>query len=69
MEVSGQLHTPAAFPQGKSPLCPLYRELGGPQSWSGRFGEEKILVLPGLELRPLSRYTNCAIPAPKSCHT
>jgi hypothetical protein len=41
--------------QGKSPRYPLDRRLGGPQSQSGRFGEEKILGLPGLELRPLSR--------------
>jgi hypothetical protein len=36
--VSGQLHSPAALPQGKSPLYPLDRRLGGPQSWSGRCG-------------------------------
>jgi hypothetical protein len=36
MEVSGQLH-----PQGKSPWYPLDRGLGGPQSRSGRGGEEK----------------------------
>jgi hypothetical protein len=38
MEVSGQLHVPVALPQGKSPWYPL----GGPQSRSGRGGEEKI---------------------------
>jgi hypothetical protein len=27
MEVSGQLHAPAALPQGKSPWCPLDRRL------------------------------------------
>jgi hypothetical protein len=43
MEVSGQLHAPAALPPGKSPRYPLDRRLGGPQSRSGRFGEEKIL--------------------------
>jgi hypothetical protein len=31
------------YPQGKSPWYPLDRRLGGPQSQSGRFGEEKIL--------------------------
>jgi hypothetical protein len=36
MEVSGQL-----YPQGKSPWYPLDRRLGGPQSHSGRGGEEK----------------------------
>jgi hypothetical protein len=42
MEVCGQLHAPAAFtPQGKSPLSSLDRKLGGPQSRSGRGGEEK----------------------------
>jgi hypothetical protein len=39
--VSGQLHAPTALPPGKEP--PLDRRLGGPQSRSGRFGEEKIL--------------------------
>jgi hypothetical protein len=29
------------YPQGKSPSCPLDRRLGGPQSRSGRGGEEK----------------------------
>jgi hypothetical protein len=41
MEVSDQLHAPAAFPQGKRPWYPLDRRLGGPQSRSGRGGEEK----------------------------
>jgi hypothetical protein len=53
MEVSGQLHAPASLPlptQGKSPWYPLDRRLGGPQSWSGRVGEEKnSQLLPGLE--------------------
>jgi hypothetical protein len=31
------------YPWGKSPLYPLDRRLGGPQSWSGQRGEEKIL--------------------------
>jgi hypothetical protein len=39
--VSGQLHAPAALPQGKSPWYPLDRSLGGPQSRSGRGGEKK----------------------------
>jgi hypothetical protein len=41
MEVSGQLHAPATLPPGKNPCCPLDRRLEGPQSWSGRGGEEK----------------------------
>jgi hypothetical protein len=41
MEVSGQLHAPATVPPGKEPLEPLDRRLGGPQSRSGRGGEEK----------------------------
>jgi hypothetical protein len=42
MEVSGQLHAPAALPPGKSPWYPLDRSLGGPQSRSGRGGFRKI---------------------------
>jgi hypothetical protein len=50
MEVSGQLHTSAVYLQGKSPWYPLNRRLGGPQSRSGRGGEEKnSQSLPGLE--------------------
>jgi hypothetical protein len=41
MEVSGQLQAPAALPPEKEPLLPLDRRLGGPQSRSGRGGEEK----------------------------
>jgi hypothetical protein len=41
MEVSGQFHAPAALPPEKSPWYPLDRRLGGPQSRSGRGGEEK----------------------------
>jgi hypothetical protein len=41
MEVSGQLHAPAALPPGKDPRYQLDRRLGGPQSRSGRGGEEK----------------------------
>jgi hypothetical protein len=51
MEVSGQVHSPAALPQGKkSPWYPLDRRLGGPQSRSGRGGEEKnTQPPPGIE--------------------
>jgi hypothetical protein len=41
MEVSGQLHAPAAFLKEKSSWYPLDKRLGGPQSRSGRGGEEK----------------------------
>jgi hypothetical protein len=50
MEVSGQLHAPAALPPGKETLLPICRRLGGPQSRSGYGGEEKNShPLPGLE--------------------
>jgi hypothetical protein len=40
------------YPHGKSPWYPLDRRLGGPQSRSGRGGEEKnSYPLPGLEPR------------------
>jgi hypothetical protein len=66
LEVSGQLHAPAALPPGKSPRYPFYRRLGGPQSRSGRYGEVKFFfTLPGFELplplivQPIaSRYTD-----------
>jgi hypothetical protein len=58
MEVSGQFHAPAALSQGKSPWYPPDRSLGGPQSWSGRGGEEKnSQPLPGFEhpiIQPVS---------------
>jgi hypothetical protein len=40
------------YPRGKGPRYPLDRRLIGPQSRSGRFGEEKILDPTRLELRP-----------------
>ena len=54
LELSGQFHASAALPPGKTPpprylLC---RRLGGPQSRSGRYGQDKNLsTLPGLELQ------------------
>jgi hypothetical protein len=44
IEVSGQLHAPAALPQGKSPLYRLDRRLGGPQSRSGRSGSREKFI-------------------------
>jgi hypothetical protein len=62
MEVTGQLHAPAALPPGKDPGYLIDRRLGGPQSRSGRGGEEKnSQPLPGLEppiIQPVAqRYT------------
>jgi hypothetical protein len=63
MEVSGQLHTPAALPPGgKIPWYLLDRRLVGPQSRSGRGGVQKnSQPLPGLEpviIQPVAqRYT------------
>jgi hypothetical protein len=48
MELTGQLHAPAALPPWK--YYPLDKRLRGPQSQSGRGGEEKnFQPLPGLE--------------------
>jgi hypothetical protein len=41
MEVSGQLHAPAALPTSKESRYPLDRRPGEPQRRSGRGGEEK----------------------------
>jgi hypothetical protein len=41
MDVSSQPHAPAALIPGKERLLPIGRRLGGPQSRSGRGGEEK----------------------------
>jgi hypothetical protein len=50
MEVSGQLHAPAALPQGKSLWYPLDRRLSGLQRRSRNGGEDKnCQPLPGLE--------------------
>jgi hypothetical protein len=43
------------YPLGKSPCYTIDRRLGEPQSRFVRCDEEKILTLPGLELRPLDR--------------
>jgi hypothetical protein len=62
MEVSGQLHAPAALYPEKETRYPLDRRLDGPQSRSGRDGEEKnSQPLRGLEtqiVQPIAqRYT------------
>jgi hypothetical protein len=50
MEVSGQLHAPAALPPEKEHMVPTGWRLGGPQSRSEHGGDEKISQsLPGLE--------------------
>jgi hypothetical protein len=50
MEVSGEPHAQAASPPRRSLRYPLNWLLGGRQSPSGRFGQEKSpLLLPGIE--------------------
>jgi hypothetical protein len=50
MDVSGQLHAPAELLPEKEPCYPVDRRLDGPQSQSGRGGEEKYSQpLSGLE--------------------
>jgi hypothetical protein len=51
MEVSGQLHAPAALPPGEEPPVPIGQEAGWAQRRSGRGGEEiNSHPLTGLEL-------------------
>jgi hypothetical protein len=51
MKVSGQIHDPAALPQGKRPRYPGGRRMGGTQSRSGHGGEGKNSQPPqGIEL-------------------
>jgi hypothetical protein len=60
MEVSGQLHTPAVYPQGRNPWYPLDRRLGGHQSWSGCSSEEKnFQPLLGLEPTIIQPVAQC----------
>jgi hypothetical protein len=69
LEVSGQLHAPAALPPGKSPRYPFYRRLGGrtPEPIWTIWRSENFFTLTGLELPPppplvvqpvASRYTD-----------
>jgi len=48
MEVSGQLHAPAAVPPGKEPLVPTGKQAGWAPEPAGRGGVEK-------NSQPLSR--------------
>jgi hypothetical protein len=54
MEVSVNLHTPAALTPEKILRCPYDKGLGGLQCRRGRYGEENIFdLIPRLDLRPL----------------
>jgi hypothetical protein len=55
---NSQLHASAAVsPRERTPLYPLDRRLSGLQSWSGRYGEKRnLMLLPGIELRQSSLY-------------
>jgi hypothetical protein len=68
MEMSGQLHVPAPLPQGRAPVCPLVRRVGGPQRRSGRCGGEKNLAMLGIE-RGSSSQSPIAIPTHKQTPT
>jgi hypothetical protein len=47
MEVTGQIHVPAALAPGENSDS---HWLGGPQTWSARYGEETyLLTLLGIE--------------------
>jgi hypothetical protein len=70
LEMSSQLHAPAALPPGKSSRYPLYRRLGGPPepvwtTWRSnnslpyRDSNHNLSVVQPVA----SRYTDCAIPA------
>jgi len=60
MEVSDQLHAPAALPPRKEPWYPLDRRLGRPQSRSGRGGKISLhlmsLLNPGNKVK--AQYRN-----------
>jgi hypothetical protein len=70
LEVSGQLHVPAASPPGRSPGTHFIEGWVDPRAGLDDMEKWKFLTLPGLELVPLlvvqpvvSRYTDWAIPA------
>jgi hypothetical protein len=64
-EVDGQRHAPAALPPRKT-RYPLYKRLGGPQSWYGQV--QKISPPPRFDPRTVQpvaiRYTDYALPVP-----
>jgi hypothetical protein len=65
MEVSGQVHGPAALPPGSSTRYPLYKRLGEPQDLYGYYGEEKnLLPLPEIEPRFLGRPARSLVDVP-----
>jgi hypothetical protein len=55
MEVSGQLHAPAALPPGKGPGTYWIGGWVGPRAGQDAMEKRKFLSLPGLELPPLGR--------------
>jgi hypothetical protein len=78
MEVSGQLHAPAALPPRKEPLVPIERRLGGPLSRSGSGGEDRKFPAPAgnrtLEPRssspePIAIPTELSRPFKEDCFT
>jgi hypothetical protein len=50
-------------PQGKSPLYPFNRRLGGPQASLDDIEKWQFFTLPGLELQPCSHPTRSQSPA------
>jgi hypothetical protein len=69
--MSGSFTSRPLYPQRKNLQYPLDRRLGGPQSRSGRRGEEKIHDPTGIRTPTYpssnvvaSRYTDYTIPAP-----
>jgi hypothetical protein len=69
--VSSQLHAPAALPQGKRLQYPMDMDLGGSQSRSGYYGDEKDFALAENRnpvVHPVVRnYTDGAIPTTCVC--
>jgi hypothetical protein len=65
MEVSGQLHAPAALLPGIEPLVPIGQETGWIPDRSGRGGEEKnSQPLPGLEppiIQPVAQHSTTEV--------
>jgi hypothetical protein len=56
MEVSGQLHAPAAKPPGKNPSVPIGEEpVWAPKSILALWSRKNFLPLPGIETRRPSR--------------